>query len=185
MEETKMTTHLQSVRSDAGPEIHLRDARPAPSRRVLATQPPRTALLTHALPVVDWSDAFAVAVPASGRRDPQAWGGGRFRAPPSPVIRILFAARELVVRTVGIERGGRHVFDTIMRTQREVLLGTDQAHLGFRASVLVESHRVVLTTLVELRSRRGRAYFALVRLIHPVVVRRMLARAAHAMETSS
>ena len=180
-----MTTHLQSVRSDAGPEIHPRFARPAPSGRVFATRPPSTALLAHALPVVDWSDAFAVAIPVGGRRDPQAWADAVFRATPSPVVRILFAARELVARTVGIERGGRHVFDTISRTQREVLLGTDQAHLGFRASVLVESHRVVLTTIVELRNRRGRAYFALVRLIHPVVVRRMLARAADAMEVSS
>jgi hypothetical protein len=142
-------------------------------------------LLEHALPVVHWSDAFAVAIPPGGRRDPQEWADAVFRAPPSPVVRILFGARELLVRCVGIERGSRHVFDTIARTRHEVLIGTDQAHLGFRASVLVEQHRVVLTTVVELRNRRGRAYFALVRLVHPVVVRRGLARAAHRMAVSS
>jgi hypothetical protein len=142
-------------------------------------------LLAHALPVVDWSDAFAVAIPAGGPRDPQQWADAVFRAPASRAVRLLFGARELVVRCIGIERGGPHVFDTIARTQHEVLLGADQTHLGFRASVLVEPHRVVLTTSVELRNRRGRAYFALVRLIHPVVVRRSLARAAQAMKVSS
>ncbi len=180
-----MTAHLQSVRSDAGPEIHPRSARPAHHGRVVATRPPSSSLLRHALPDVDWSDAFAVAIPPGGRRDPQEWADAVFRAPPSPVVRTLFGAREVLVRAVGIERGGRHVFATRLRAEHEVLLGTDQSHLAFRASVLVEPGRVVLTTVVALRNRRGRAYFALVRPIHPLVVRRMLARAAQTMAVSS
>ncbi len=66
-----------------------------------------------------------------------------------------------------------------------MLLGADQAHLGFRASVFVEVDRVVLSTVVELRNRRGRAYFALVRRLHPMVVRGMLTRAAKKMAASS
>ena len=60
----------------------------------------------------------------------------------------------------------------------EVLLGADQTHLAFRASVLVEPDLVVVSTVVELRNRRGHAYFALVRWLHPFVVRAMLACAA-------
>ena len=86
---------------------------------------------------------------------------------------------------MGIERGGRHVFTTVSRTDNEVLLGVDQAHLGFRASVLVEPDRVVVSTLVELRNRRGRAYFAVVRRMHPMVVRGMLTRAARKMAASA
>ena len=86
---------------------------------------------------------------------------------------------------MGIERGGRHVFDTVSRTEHEVLLGADQAHLGFRASVLVEADRVVLSTVVELRNRRGRAYFALVRRLHPWSCAAMLARAAQKMAASA
>jgi hypothetical protein len=59
-----------------------------------------------------------------------------------------------------------------------VLLGIDQSHLGFRASVLLESRRVVLSTVVRVHNRRGRAYSAVVRRLHPLVVRTMLARAA-------
>jgi hypothetical protein len=59
----------------------------------------------------------------------------------------------------------------------EVLLGTDQEHLGFRVSVLVEPDRVVVSTVVQVRNRRGRAYSALVRRAHPLVVRDALAKA--------
>ena len=119
------------------------------------------------------------------RRDPQEWADAVFRAAQSPVVRILFGAREVLVGAVGIERGGRHVFDTVSRSEHEVLLGADQTHLAFRASVLVEPDRVVLSTVVELRNRRGRAYFALVRRLHPMVVRGMLARAARTMAVAA
>ncbi len=91
----------------------------------------------------------------------------------------------MVVRLVGIERGGGHVFATVNWRPDEVLVGTDQGHLGFRASVLVEPGRVVLSTVVQLRNRRGRVYSALVRRIHPWVVRGMLARASRKMAGTS
>lgn len=94
---------------------------------------------------------------------------------------MLFAVREVLVRLVGIEPGGSHVFDTVGGTEDEVLLGTDQEHLSFRASVLLEPTRVVLSTVVQVHNRRGRVYSALVRLLHPFVVRTMLARAARTM----
>ena len=181
-----MSALLQSARPASGHEHHRRFVRPAESGRVYATQLPTTRLLAHPLPFVDWSDAYAVGIPiGERRRDPQEWADAVFRSPPPRITRVLFAARELLVRGVGIERGGRHVFNTVSRTEHEVLLGADQAHLGFRASVFVEVDRVVLSTVVELRNRRGRAYFALVRRLHPIVVRGMLNRAAQKMAASS
>jgi hypothetical protein len=181
-----MSTQLQSVRPAVGLEHHRRFVRPAECGRVYATQLPATRLLRHPLPFIDWSDAYAVGIPIDGRRrDPQEWADAVFGAPPPFITRVLFAARELLVRGVGIERGGRHVFNTVSRTEHEVLLGADQAHLGFRASVLVDVDRVVLSTVVELRNRRGRAYFAIVRRLHPLVVRGMLTRAAKKMAASA
>jgi hypothetical protein len=186
MEEEEMSAQPQSVRPAVGLEHHRRFVRPAECGRVYATQLPSTRLLAHPLPFVDWSDAYAVAIPTDGRRrDPQEWADAVFRSPPPFLTRFLFGARELLVRVVGIERGGRHVFNTVSRTEHEVLLGADQEHLGFRASVLVDVDRVVLSTVVELRNRRGRAYFALVRRIHPLIVRGMLARAARTMAASA
>ena len=106
-----------------------------------------------------------------------------FGSPP-PWIRALFVVRELLVRVVGIEPGGGHAFDTVSRTANEVVVGVDQRHLRYRGSVLVERNRVVVSTVVELRNRRGAAYFTLVRRSHLLVVRTMLARAARKMATS-
>jgi hypothetical protein len=145
---------------------------------------PSTRLLAHALPHVDWSDSYAVAVPDGAHgRHPQEWADAIFRSPP-PSIRLLFGLREALVRAVGIEGGGRHVFDTRSWSPSEVLLGIDQRHLAFRASVLVAGDRVVLSTVVDARSGRGRAYSAVIRRIHPIVVRTLLGRAVRRICTS-
>ena len=181
-----MSARLALVRPGVGLAHHRRFVRPVESGRVYPTELPFTRLLRHPLPFVDWSDAYAVGTPIGDqRRDPQEWADAVFRAPPSFLTRVLFGARELLVRGVGIERGGSHVFNTVSRTEHEVLLGADQAHLGFRASVLVDVDRVVLSTVVQLRNRRGRAYFAIVRRLHPLVVRGMLTRAAKQMAASA
>ncbi|WP_211323324.1 DUF2867 domain-containing protein [Amycolatopsis palatopharyngis] len=63
-------------------------------------------------------------------------------------------------------------------TADEVLYGSDDSHLDFRGSVLVEPGRVVLSTVVQIHNARGRAYFGIVRLVHPRLVRMMLTHAA-------
>ncbi|MCO1659174.1 DUF2867 domain-containing protein [Pseudonocardia humida] len=141
-------------------------------------------LLDGALPRVDFADAFAVAARPGLPDDPQAWADAVFRDPPAWVA-ALMGVRRALVGLVGIDRGDESAFATLDRTDDEVLLGTDAGHLDFRASVRREPDRVVLSTVVRLRNRRGRAYFALVRPIHPVVVRGMLTRAARRLSRSS
>jgi hypothetical protein len=146
----------------------------------LKTEPvavPDSRLLAGALPAVDWSDAYAVSFPGRPPGDPQQWADAIFHTPPL-WVGVLFGVREVLVRLVGIEPGTRHAFDTLDWNPDEVLLGIDQSHLGFRASVLLERRRVVLSTVVRVHNRRGRAYSAVIRRIHPLVVRSMLARAA-------
>jgi Protein of unknown function (DUF2867) len=152
--------------------------------RARAVPPPRTPLLAGALLRVDWTDAYAVAAFPGTPSDPQVWADAVFRDPPRWVLAAL-VLRELLVGLVGIERDGGRAFDTLVRTEDEVLLGTDASHLGFRVSVRREARRVVLTTAVRLHNRRGRAYSALVRPIHPLVVRAMLNRAARRLSGSS
>jgi hypothetical protein len=142
--------------------------------RARAVPVPDTALLRAALPRVDASDAYAV--PATDH-DPQVWADAVFRDPPAWVVALL-GLRQAVVGLVGIRRADRSAFATVARTDDEVLLGTDDTHLDFRASVLREDRRVVLTTVVHVHSGRGRLYWGVVRHVHPVVVKAMLARAA-------
>jgi hypothetical protein len=147
------------------------------SPRARTVAPPRTPLLAGALLRVDWTDAHAVTALPGTPSDPQVWADAVFRDPPRWVLAAL-GLRELLVGFVGIERDGGGAFGTLARTDDEVLLGTDASHLGFRVSVLREARRVVLTTAVQLHNRRGRAYSALVRPLHPIVVRAMLNRAS-------
>ncbi|KRC64568.1 hypothetical protein ASE12_07165 [Aeromicrobium sp. Root236] len=150
--------------------------------RVAAVPVPATPLLQDALPRVDWSDAYAVPRPVGSSSDPQDWADAVFHAPPVWVGALLLA-RESLVRLVGIDRAGSGAFDPVARTDDEVLLGIDQSHLDFRASVLCEPDRVVVSTVVHVHNRRGRAYSALVRRIHPAVVRAMMRRAAARVPT--
>lgn len=149
-----------------------------------ATAVPDTALLATALPRVDWADAHAVTCPRGMPTDPQVWADAVFRDPPAWVVAAM-RLREALVELVGIDRGGPSSFDTVARGPDEVLLGTDERHLDFRASVLREPERVVVSTVVALHGARGRAYFALVRRVHPVLVRAMLSRAAHRLSHPS
>jgi hypothetical protein len=162
------------------PLYRSRLVRPERFGRVHATAVPETPLLARALPAVEWSDAYAVSFPGRPPGDPQEWADAFFRTPPDWVAALL-GVREGLVRLIGIEHADRHAFDTVAWNADEVLVGIDQAHLSFRASVLLESRRVVLTTVVQVHNARGRVYWAVVRWIHPAVIRSMLARAHRTM----
>lgn len=161
----------------------VRVLRRATAPRARAVDVPTTALLGHALPRVDWADAYAVPCADDAPADPQQWADAVFRSPPRWAGALLLI-RESLVRLVGIERSGGAAFDTIERTDDEVLLGIDQGHLDFRASVRREPGRVVLSTVVQVHNRRGRAYSALVRRVHPAVVRSALSRAAARLQAA-
>jgi hypothetical protein len=167
--------------------LHSVGSAPAPHRfgSPFAVPVPSARLLTRALPRFSWSDAYAMELPAGGRTaDPEEWAGAIFQNPPW-WVRLLFGVRQLLVRAVGIERGDGHTFAILDWREDEVLVGTDQQHLDFRASVLVSPGRVVVSTLVGVRNRRGLAYWAVVQRLHPFVVRSMMARAARTMGVSA
>lgn len=154
------------------------------SARARETELAAGGLLDGALARVDFADAHAVAAAPGTPLDPQAWADAIFHDPPAWVVAAM-GLRQAVVGFVGISRGDTSAFRTLARTDDEVLLGTDDGHLDFRASVRREPKRVVLSTVVTLHNRRGRGYFAIVRRVHPVVVQAMLARAARRLSGSS
>ncbi|GAA0794804.1 DUF2867 domain-containing protein [Spirilliplanes yamanashiensis] len=167
-----------AVRRPVRYPLRARLAAPA----VRAVRVPPGAHLLHAWPGRrDLADAYAVHVPPGVPADPQAWADAVFRDPPRPVA-LLLGLRNLLAPLVGVARADATAFATLARTDREVLLGTDAAHLGFRAGVLVTpgatGATVTVSTVAAARGRAGRAYLAVVRLVHPAVVRAMLRRAA-------
>ena len=68
---------------------------------------------------------------------PQEWADAIFHRRRSGSACSSVSAR-CSCALVGIEPGDSHVFDTSRRNADEVLLGIDQGHLSFRASVLLE-----------------------------------------------
>ncbi len=152
------------------------------SVRVRAVPVPAGAVLLNAWPTRrDLADAFAVRVPPGTPDDPQDWADRIFRDPPA-AVRALLRLRNALVPLIGVQRGDATAFATLVRTDREVLLGVDAPHLDFRASVLVEPDddgtTVTVSTVAAVRTRAGRAYLQAVRLLHPAVVRAMTHRAA-------
>lgn len=124
-----------------------------------ARVPSGATLVRAALDRVDYADAYSVVVPAGVSTDPQVWADAMFARVPRRAL-------------PGPQLGG---------TADEILLGEDTKHLAYRAGLLVESAdriTVTVTTVVDLRSPAGRAYFAVVRAFHPFVVRLLLRRAA-------
>jgi hypothetical protein len=133
------------------------------------------------IPAADLADAYCVGSRPERPTDPQEWADRVFRDPP-PTVLALLSLRNALVGLVGIERDDSSAFDTLERTEREVLLGTDAGHLDFRASVLVQPDAdgttVTVSTVAATNSAAGRAYLRVVGLVHPFVVRAMLRRAA-------
>ncbi|WP_147918425.1 DUF2867 domain-containing protein [Ruania zhangjianzhongii] len=151
------------------------------SPRARAAAIPVASLLAGTLPGVDWADAQSLEVLPGMPQDPQTWAEAIFRDwPRSPTVAA--GGWHLVT---GIHRSGAGAAKTLAHSDDEVLLGARGRHLDLRASVRRESDRVVLTTTVQRRNPRGRARVALVRRLHPVLVRAMLNRAARRLSASA
>lgn len=125
---------------------------------------------------IDLLDAYALPWHPRLPSDPREWAEAIFHRPPAWVMTLL-GVRQLLVGLVGIARDDGSAFTIRERTAQEALLGTDEDHLDFRASVHVSPEAVTLTTVARSNSLRGRLYLLPVRVLHPVVVRAMLARA--------
>lgn len=168
----------------SAPSAYARVLRWFERPRAHAVEVTLTDLLADALGRVDHSDAFAIERRRETPDDPQVWAQAIFDDLPQWVA-ALMGARERLVGLVGIDRGTPDAFAVVAQDDNEVLLGADAGHLDFRASVRREPGRIVLTTVVQLHNRRGRAYFAPIRHIHPFVVRAMLNRAAFRLARKS
>jgi hypothetical protein len=96
-----------------------------------------------------------------------------------PWVKALFAAREVAVRLLGIPPGDPSMLAVDRVVDGEAVIDTDDRHLRFVATVRVDIDRGLLhtTTAVRFKGRRGRLYFAPVRLLHDAVTRAMMTAA--------
>ena len=160
------------------------DARIGTPRPTRGPLPPGATLAQAEVGTLDLMDAWWLPLPPGTPMPPEAWRDAIFESPPAWVVRLM-RLRNALAGLVGLDRAEpRHVFAERARTADEVLLGGDGRHFDLRISVFVEPGTVVCSTLTRARTRRGRAYLALVGRVHPFVVRAMLARAGRRTVTA-
>ena len=144
-------------------------------------EPAFRSLTLRDIPVPDFVDLVAVPLPGSATTDPEVWARTLFSVDSSPGwVRFLFGLRESLVRLIGVEQADPSVFDVCLVEGDEALISADERHLNFRAGVGVDKERslVRVTTVVKLHGRRGRLYFAPVKVLHPIIVQAMMRKAA-------
>ena len=157
---------------------------------------PAGSLVASAFAVTHYADAFAITLPPGVAADVDAI----VRALPSAApwwVDVLMRIRNRALRLVGLRtsraadtapanraplKPGDHagIFTVFARTDDEILMGGDDRHLDFRASVLsrVEGERraIVLSTVVHYNGSLGRVYFFFVRPFHRLIIPAMLWR---------
>jgi hypothetical protein len=145
---------------------------------------------------VDLADAYAIDLPPGTARSPEVLARFVFAHQP-PWISMLMRIRDTLVagfglktarslRSVGPEGARIGIFKVYEANAVEVLMGEDDRHLNFRASVLyrpsaqpgADKPRLVLTTVVHCHKGLGRGYLGLIAPFHRLVVRSYLRHAA-------
>ncbi|HTI00325.1 MAG TPA: DUF2867 domain-containing protein [Acidisoma sp.] len=147
----------------------------------------------------DLADAYAVSLPEYAASLPIEELAGRLLGNPARWFRALLAIRDRVMAPLGVKTSGelRHAsqgderqrvdfFPILSQTEHELIMGDDDRHLDFRASLLRRKDaagqgvELVMTTVVHCHNSLGRAYIAAIRPFHSLVVRSNLRRAERA-----
>ncbi|MDP9236450.1 MAG: DUF2867 domain-containing protein [Chloroflexota bacterium] len=171
-------------------------------RRVREVPVPLRSLAASAFAVTSYADAYAIDLPPGGAHDIDALT--RLLATSAPRwAEHLMWLRDRIVSLIGLRTAPARapaknsivgfqpgdmagMFRVCARSDDEILLGADDRHLDFRASMLVQRDAArpsaVLTTVVHFNNGLGRAYFFVVRPFHRAIVTSLLRNVARRLE---
>lgn len=141
----------------------------------------------------DLRDAYAITLPPHARGDAESLARVMLTGQ-APWVAALMRLRDAIVAPLGIKTADTllaatgdddriHIFRIHHRAPEEIILGEDDRHLDFRLSVLLRPldtgrRELVATTIVHCHNALGRAYIAVIRPFHHLVVRAALRNAA-------
>lgn len=140
----------------------------------------------------DLADSFAITLPATSTRDVLALSRCAL-GHPAPWVSALLAIRDSIVRPFGVKTTGElrtaspadriDIFRIHSVSENEVIVGEDDCHLDFRASILLRRKRdsqdeLIVTTVVHCHNVPGRLYLAIILPFHRLIARAMLDGAA-------
>ncbi len=141
------------------------------------------------------ADAYSIELSQGATSDPEVLARFIFSSQPGWVA-TLMNVRDTVVSVFGLKTGRglrssgepHHrigIFKLYEKNSTEVLMGEDDKHLNFRASVLYRKPQgaaseatVVLSTVVHCHNLLGRTYLAVIAPFHRRIVQAFLRRAA-------
>ncbi|MCP2635476.1 DUF2867 domain-containing protein [Microbacterium sp. HD4P20] len=149
--------------------------------RAFSAPASRTPLLRASAIRGDWTSRQRQPVTADACADPAVWTAALFHEPSATMTAVL-AVRDRLVALVALRPASRDSFRVLARNEDEVLVGSDDRHLDFRASVRCTRHTVDVVTFVEVHNLLGRLYLMPVRIVHSTIVRGMLRRAAKRLD---
>ena len=164
------------------------------SGRVRGVAVPRGSLAANAFPVTSFADAYSIELPAGDEHDVDSLTWLLVTSSPRWADYLMWV-RDRLVSLIGLHTAPPRassrtctsrlqpgdmvgMFRVFARSDDEILLGADDRHLDFRASMLVRRSAprssVVLTTVVKFNNNLGRAYFFVVRPFHRLIVTSLL-----------
>jgi hypothetical protein len=153
--------------------------------RLRAVPVPLSSSACQALPRVDWSDAYRMALRPDAPQEPEVWRRLLFGSVGrSRLLRLRTAAGRALRGGTGGPLGPEGLFPVLRRTPDEVLVGLDDRHLNFRATVGVSQRtdgrsELVVTTAVLFHNASGRRYLAVIKPFHRRLVPSAMRHAAH------
>ena len=149
-----------------------------------AGEPAFRSLALEAIPEPDYADVIVVPCRQTATSDPRVWAETVFSRSAMPRwVLALMALRQQLVGLVGIPKAPADVFAVSRVAGEEALITAVDRHLDFSCGVAFDagSHLLRVTTAVRLKGWRGRLYFVPVRVLHPLVLRAMMLRAARVL----
>lgn len=158
---------------------------------------PQDSAIARIYDSVNLSDAYAIDLPPGAARNPEVLARFVMRHQPR-WTRALMQLRDALVAGFGLKTARRlaasgtdasriGIFKLYEANALEVVMGEDDRHLDFRASVLcrVREHAsadggacLVFSTVVHCHNRLGRTYLAVIAPFHRLIVQAFLRRAA-------
>jgi hypothetical protein len=161
--------------------------------KVRTVAPPAESLLCGLYASATLADSYAMTLPGGATRDPERLGRAVFGVFPG-WVRALMGLRDTIMAPFGVKTSGQmrarggvdaeriNFFRILERHPTELILGEDDRHLDFRASLLVRrgvaGDEVVTTTVVHCHNWLGRCYLAVILPFHITIVRASLRDAA-------
>lgn len=153
---------------------------------------PPEASIAHLYAGSNLADAYAVNLPNQKARQMEMESLARHVLGSQPGwAQVLMRLRDAIVQPFGIKtatqlaasEGGRiGIFRIYSITDDEIIVGENDSHLDFRLSLLRKRQagqhgNITLASVVHCHNKVGRAYIAVIRPFHKLIVQRSLARA--------